>query len=248
MAEPAQQLDLFSNPGVGSDQTASTPAHWPVRQSRKAKHLRINVHPDGRVEVVAPMRATPADVASFVREHRDWVKRQLARIKPVQLSRPTQLALRAVDEQVAIDYRVSPSAQWQHTEQIVHVEGAESAHRSVLSDWLKGYARYALTERVEQWAQRTELDYERLQWRLQKTRWGSCSSNRTISLNAAILLLPSALADCVIVHELCHLRYMSHGPRFWGLLSRHLQQDAKALDRQINRFKLPEVSWLLGTG
>ncbi|RMF95853.1 MAG: M48 family peptidase, partial [Gammaproteobacteria bacterium] len=64
-------------------------------------------------------------------------------------------------------------------------------------------------------------------------RWGSYSSTGTLSLNYLLLFLEPELVRCVMLHELCHSRYMSHGPRFHALL-RRLEPDCAALDERIN--------------
>ena len=50
------------------------------------------------------------------------------------------------------------------------------------------------------------------------SRWGSCSRDGSISLNLRLLFMPQTILDYVIVHELAHTRYRSHGPRFWALV------------------------------
>ncbi len=52
------------------------------------------------------------------------------------------------------------------------------------------------------------------------SRWGSCSMDGSISLNFRLLLMPPEILDYVIVHELAHTRYRSHGPRFWALVEK----------------------------
>ena len=55
----------------------------------------------------------------------------------------------------------------------------------------------------------------------QNTRWGSCTvESGTIRLSARMQDFPSWVVDYVLVHELCHLRYAGHGPRFWALVNR----------------------------
>jgi len=58
-----------------------------------------------------------------------------------------------------------------------------------------------------------------LRVRTMKARWGSCDPQKlVVTLNARLLRFRSEVSDAVIMHELAHLKYRSHGPRFYGLL------------------------------
>ena len=50
------------------------------------------------------------------------------------------------------------------------------------------------------------------------SQWGSCSTNGTISLNAALLFVPNTLLEYVIIHELAHRKYTNHSARYWKLV------------------------------
>lgn len=52
-----------------------------------------------------------------------------------------------------------------------------------------------------------------------QSRWGSCSSQGNLNFNYKILFLSPAVADYIIVHELCHLRHFNHRVEFWILVA-----------------------------
>ena len=69
------------------------------------------------------------------------------------------------------------------------------------------------------------------------SNWGSCSVLGNINLNLNLMRLPSELQDYVMLHELCHLRYMNHGPEFHALLEA-LCPEHRRLRRELREYKL----------
>jgi len=58
-----------------------------------------------------------------------------------------------------------------------------------------------------------------LRVRTMKASWGSCDPQRlVVTLNARLMRFRVEVIDCVVMHELAHLKYRRHGPRFYGLL------------------------------
>jgi predicted metal-dependent hydrolase len=69
------------------------------------------------------------------------------------------------------------------------------------------------------------------------SRWGSCSSCGTISINRRCSLLPQDLMDLVIVHEHCHLTELNHSNRFYGQLIQKIP-DARLRQTKLKMFHL----------
>lgn len=80
-------------------------------------------------------------------------------------------------------------------------------------------AKEYIPKRVEYYHSFTGGDYNKITIRDQKTRWGSCSANGTLSFNYRLMLAPPRVLDYVVVHELCHLTHMNHSKAFWDMVA-----------------------------
>lgn len=82
-------------------------------------------------------------------------------------------------------------------------------------------AKEYLPYRLEYYAKLYGYTYDKCRLSHASTRWGSCSSNRTISLNIGLMNVPEPLRDYVIIHELAHLNHMNHSTAFWAEVGQH---------------------------
>ena len=76
-------------------------------------------------------------------------------------------------------------------------------------------AKETITKRVSYFARLMGISYRNITIREQKTRWGSCSSEKNLNFNWKLILAPPEVLDYVVVHELCHLKEMNHSKAFW---------------------------------
>ena len=97
----------------------------------------------------------------------------------------------------------------------------DEASRQALVRWLRRRAQKELAARLEEVARFHGLPFGMVTVRHQRTRWGSCSPQRAISLNLRLLFLDPDLVDHVLLHELCHTRELNHSRRFWALMQIH---------------------------
>ncbi len=68
-----------------------------------------------------------------------------------------------------------------------------------------------------------------------RRNWGSCSELGNLNFNYKLALLPSELAEYVVVHELCHLAEFNHSARFWELVGRALPE-AERLRKELRKY------------
>ena len=86
----------------------------------------------------------------------------------------------------------------------------------------KEAARALVHAKLAHFAPRYGVIYNKVFIKNSRSRWGSCSERGNLNFNYRIALLPEALADYVVVHELCHLIHFNHGPAFWAEVARQV--------------------------
>ena len=84
---------------------------------------------------------------------------------------------------------------------------------------LRERARRELPARLREIAAEQRMVVAGVSIRNQRTRWGSCGRDGQISLNWRLVLMPPAVRDYVLIHELMHLRRLDHSPAFWRLVA-----------------------------
>jgi len=220
-----------------------------VRQSSRARHVNLTISPVDGLVVVVPRGFDERLIPGLLDEQRTWIDARLDRFGHIPdinpgWQRPAGVSLPAANERWSIDYRTNDSASVRITardDAILCATGAvenEAQLRAALLRWLKRRAQHLLTPWTTELAARHGFKFSRLTIRHQRSRWGSCSSRGTISLNAKLMFLPPTLVNHVLLHELCHTIYPHHGHEFHELLASlepdHRQQRAALRETWAN--------------
>ena len=174
-----------------------------------ARRLRISVSPRRGVTVTLPWLLPYAFAEKFLNSKRQWVASVMER--------------QSIQQQEAVrGGRIAPVPS-----DPVELERMREAARAVLEPKLReAAARHGFGFKG------------RVAIKNNVTNWGSCSSKGNINLNMRLILLPEHLQDYVILHELCHLRYQDHGPRFHALLDSLLGGRETALSRELHDWRI----------
>lgn len=110
--------------------------------------------------------------------------------------------------------------------------GSGQSLRQALRRWLMERARQVLGPALAECARELGFGYDRVLIRRQRTRWGSCSTRGTISLNCCLLFQRPAVVRYLMIHELAHTQHMNHSRRFWHCVARHCPE-YRSLDGEL---------------
>ncbi len=75
---------------------------------------------------------------------------------------------------------------------------------------------------VEKYSKILEVKPQKVRIKDIKYAWGSCSSNRNISINMHLAKKTQEVIEYVVLHEMCHLIHMNHSKQFWNLVERNM--------------------------
>jgi hypothetical protein len=189
-----------------------------VRLNTRARRLIVKVHPaTGEVMVIAPSRRALDRAVEFARSEAAWIARQLAQVPSrVALMPGARIPFRGQEH--IIERSESGPVARDEDEAVIRVSGRlEHAPRRIL-DFLKKQAKKELEALAFEFGARIGTKPRRITVRDTASRWGSCSSTRSLSFSWRLIMAPPFVLDYVVAHEVAHLKEMNHGPAFWRIV------------------------------
>jgi predicted metal-dependent hydrolase len=172
----------------------------------------------GAVVVTLPMRGGRREGMALLMGHADWLAGLLASLPP-----PLVFADGA---EVPIEgqmHRICHCAGARFAARIadgrLEVTGDPAFLNRRVADFLRSEARRRLSARVQAVSGAAGVAARRVSVKDTRSRWGSCTADRTLSFSWRLLMAPDWVQHYVVAHEVAHLRHMNHGPEFWRLVA-----------------------------
>jgi predicted metal-dependent hydrolase len=201
-----------------------------VKSSRKS--ISIIVHPDGRVVVKAPKRATNGQIHEVLKNRMGWIEKHRKRFEEQRLKNPERKFLSGerhlfLGEEFILRIRKADVNRVMLNCEYIDVECVdESIVEELMRQWHLSSFRSIYN-----------VAPARITVKHMRSRWGSCSSRKAVSLNSKLIMTPERCIEYVMVHELCHLIHFNHSENFYSLLTEILP-DWKERKKELRSFSL----------
>ena len=198
---------------------------YEVRHSSDATKPRIDVDIHG-VTVVLP-ESSSVTTSELLRDNAAWVVEKMRGFEKYREQVPERQFEEAESfpylgeaHEVVVEQRPSSSVV-DGTLRLAKHHVEETSIKRALETLYRRNARQRFERRADHFAEQMEVEYEKIEVRNQRTKWGSCSSNGTLGLNWRLMMAPPEIVDYVVVHELAHLREANHSSEFWSLVAEY---------------------------
>ena len=208
-----------------------------IRPNPRARRFILRVDPRTRRAVVTiPAFTSEAEALSFACSKRVWILSRLAEAPPPRPFVNGCIFPLEGSEATVLQVEAGRGARFDQRSRTLSIASApEHVNRRAI-DWLKRRARERLIGKCDEYAAALGQRRGPVRVRDQRTRWGSCSSDRVLSFSWRLILAPPPVLDYVAAHECAHLRHMNHSAAFWRLL------ESTGVDREYAE------SWLKDRG
>lgn len=214
-----------------------------VRSKRKT--ICMSVNKDGSVTVKAPrLYPTDKEIAKFVESKADWVLKQRERQQEredMKLVRrfETDYSFPYLGEERLIEMQAAKktSITYENNKIIIKTpayEALESDYeafvnaekieklRNDLKKWYKKQAKEYVTKRVDYYKEIVDVTVTSVSIKSRKSQWGSCDSNGNLTFSWRLVMARPEAIDYVVIHELCHRKYMDHSKQFWSEVQKYM--------------------------
>ena len=201
-----------------------------VRSIRRTAALHI-IGSDLQVRV--PEHVGDERVAAFLQRKRPWIRSKVAEIRLLPPHRNKELVSGESFPYLGRHYRLKIQEGHQvgvclsggYLKATIRLteqgEQRQARIQQYLQNWYRSRALEHLQEKANRYAQQIGVTPAGVSVRNFKSRWGSCDKQGQVVFNWNIIKAPHAIADYVVVHELCHLIHPNHSKEFWQLVCRH---------------------------
>ena len=214
-----------------------------IRAGRKTIALYIR---NGALEVRAPLKASIHDIDKFVASKGKWIndkldesKRLLAQREKFFITYGDSILYRG--RQCLISEKEGNRAGFKDGHFFVPSGLAPEQIKHACVRVYKMLARRDLRNKVKDFAEQMSVTPSAVRISCAKTRWGSCSTKKTINFSWRLIMADDDVIDYMVVHELAHIKEMNHSARFWAIVEGILP------DYKMRQKKLKELQRILST-
>lgn len=210
-------------------------AEYVIKKTSRTKSLALKIKHDRIIEIAVPKFVSFPEAIKFMQSKIRWLEKKADLLRP----QAKKFFLNGKEIQIVHEKKENiRKISWERTTDgflFMSPTESEISTEQIYEYILLKMGKYFLPYRCYQIAEQFNFKPKTVKVRRQKSRWGSCSTKGSISLNSRLMILPAELRDYIIIHELCHLRQPNHSSAFWCEVEKILP-NYKELDKKVNTF------------
>ncbi len=211
------------------------------RTNKKIKRVSLSLENKDEIIIKTPLKFKAHKVKEIAYEYKDWILRSLQKVPYKNgfdfiTGGKVPLLGNSYPMELIEDQKIK-NVKFIFKED--HFEVRYNNQKNSYEDFLEGLKKFYKYNAIkiidpifDEWCYKTQLFPEKITYRFNKSRWGSCSATNNISINYKLLQFEKKCIEYVVLHELCHIKEKNHSRRFWELVGFYMG-DYKAIEKKL---------------
>lgn len=177
--------------------------------------LSIRIMPDATIRVTAPYLLPKWAINRFLKSKEDWITKHQKIVRARIQNSNAEDGYLYLGKRYQLELGKNQKELVELRDKIYVGSSSKKYIETYLTSWYKQQARKVIVERVYHYARLSGSEFKSIQITSAETRWGSCSSEKSLNFNWRLIMAPLEVIDYVVAHELAHLKEMNHSRDFW---------------------------------
>ena len=212
----------------------------------KIKNIYITIE-NGEVVIKAPWYTTRNQIQEVVESKRDWIMKKLEEYnvsprKAKEYEDGEKFQILGESYYLNIYYKDINNAilnvENEKIEIILPLSYAEEDNTEQIKKMIDKMYYMIAEKEVESAMEKTRkmvgLAPEEYKIKKIKYAWGTCSSRKVITINQNLMMYSRKAIEYVVLHEICHLKYMNHSKKFWEMVESYMT-DYKEAEKELKK-------------
>lgn len=212
----------------------------------KIKNIYITIE-NGEVVIKAPWYTTRNQIQEVVESKRDWIMKKLEEYnvsprKAKEYEDGEKFQILGESYYLNIYYKDINNAilnvENEKIEIILPLSYAEEDNTEQIKKMIDKMYYMIAEKEVESAMEKTRkmvgLAPEEYKTKKIKYAWGTCSSRKVITINQNLMMYSRKAIEYVVLHEICHLKYMNHSKKFWEMVESYMP-DYKEAEKELKK-------------
>lgn len=189
-------------------------------ERKKVRHVYLRLGLDYTLRVTMP-QSSRVPLEDIVEDKRPWLERKIQEISRMRRV-VTQDAVLLLGRPVPIRTFAAREPRVRLCRSNIDVYGSNDTERDrALAGFLTAQTARLVEKMVSQLSHAIGVEHGGISVKEMK-RWGYCTRKGELYFNPKLACLPREVVECVVLHELTHLKHFNHSKEFRDELSKHV--------------------------
>lgn len=219
--------------------------------NQRLKRINLKVKRNGEVQLAMPHKKHLSEAEKFLQQRTDWILQTKQTIEQKLQEKQILCNVEKITPQhnlrfVEVESEKKLHAKISETEILIFISPSINRSNKQVQNFVQkareqalfNMAQIFIPRRLSELATTHNFSYTQCKISRAKTRWGSCSRANSISISCYIMILPPALVDFILLHELTHTIHKNHAKEFHAHLQHCLIKPEKEYEREIRNYSM----------